>query len=184
MPKSETEQARLVCYSYGRECDLEAETAVSKVQNQQPEVLYLVESKGLKWQLQQIEEETACAVLDQAAELWEECFFLQQALCCDCSSGACVRRSPVQPSDFCTSLASHSSSLEMPYEYLLKTWEMSTVGLLHSEMNSSFSSAVYRHQTSIPSLGGPYRSPPSFHSPSANSFFFVLFSINPAIVSR
>lgn len=94
MPKSETEQARLVCYSYGRECDLEAETAVSKVQNQQPEVLYLVESKGLKWQLQQIEEETACAVLDQAAELWEECFFLQQALCCDCSSGACVRRSP------------------------------------------------------------------------------------------
>lgn len=48
MPKSETEQARLVCYSYGRECDLEAETAVSKVQNQQPEVLYLVESKGLK----------------------------------------------------------------------------------------------------------------------------------------
>lgn len=78
---------------------------------------------------------------------------------------------PVQLNDFCTSLASHSSSHEKPYEYLLKTWETSAVGFLHREMNSSFSSAVYQHQTSIPSLGGPYRSPPSFHSPSANPLF-------------
>lgn len=78
---------------------------------------------------------------------------------------------PVQPDDFCISLASHSSSHEKPYEYLLKTWETSAVGFLHREMNYSFSSAVYHQQTSIPSLGGPYRSPPSFHSPSANPLF-------------